>query len=448
MNRLLNDHAPVHANGVALDRPDIPSPTQPRPRRLAFYEWLIRNLFPGVTTPVRIVLWNDDEIVTAAGEPIATVRIRDRGTLLQLVLNLDMAFGDAYSEGRVEIEGDLVALLTAAFRTPPTPPVLKLVRRSMAALLAPPRANSVERARDNIWHHYDLGNKFYELWLDEQLVYTCAYFPTETATLEEAQIAKMDHICRKLWLRPGETVVEAGCGWGALARHMAKHYGVYVKAYNLSREQIAYARQRAKAEGLEDQIQYVEADYRTIGGQYDVFVSVGMLEHVGLPNYRAFGDLIHRCLKPTGRGLIHSIGRNRPCPTNPWLEKRIFPGAYMPSLAEMMRVFEPWQFSVLDAENLRLHYAKTVKHWLSRFENASDQIREMFDEHFVRAWRLYLATSRAGFLAGHIQLFQIVFAPGQSNDIPWTRTHIYETKAEADLGRRTTVNGVHSNGAL
>jgi cyclopropane-fatty-acyl-phospholipid synthase len=448
MNPGLKDVAPVHVNGKCLDAADVPPPGQPSGKRLAHYEWLIHKLFPGITTPIRLVFWNGDEIHLAPGRPVATLRIRDRGTFLQLLLTPEIAFGDSYSEGRVDIEGDDVALLQQGYWSQPTAPGLKFVRSILARLLAPPRANSLARARENIWHHYDLGNDFYRLWLDEQMVYTCAYFPTPNATLEEAQVAKMEHVCRKLWLKPGDTVVEAGCGWGSLALHMAKHHGVKVKAYNLSREQVAYARQRAQAEGLDHLVEYVEADYRTISGNYDVFVSVGMLEHVGRRNYRKLGDLIHRCLKPTGRGLIHSIGRNHPHATNAWLERRIFPGAYMPSLGEIMRVFEPRHFSVLDVENLRLHYAETLRHWRERFEAASGKVLQMFDERFVRGWRLYLASSQAGFSSGCYQLFQVVFTPAGNDAIPWTRAHLYEAWPGRVSQRNGTANGVHRNGEM
>ncbi len=182
---------------------------------------------------------------------------------------------------------------------------------------------------------------------------------------------------------------------------------------------------------------FVEDDYRAIRGRFDAFVSVGMLEHVGRSRYHDLGSVIHRCLKPTGRGLIHSIGQNRGGVTNSWLVKRIFPGAYLPSLREMTAVFEPWQFSVLDVENLRLHYARTLEHWLRRFERVADRARAMFDAAFVRAWRLYLASSLAGFSTGFIQLFQVVFAPANNNDIPWTRLPIYEQEARSlrELGK-------------
>jgi cyclopropane-fatty-acyl-phospholipid synthase len=239
----------------------------------------------------------------------------------------------------------------------------------------------------------------------------------------------MDHVCRKLRLRPGQAVIEAGCGWGALALHMARHYGVTVRAFNISHEQIAYARRRARAEGLDRRVEFVEDDYRNVTGTCDAFASVGMLEHVGKGCYRQLGEVIHRCLKPEGIGLIHSIGRNQQAPPNAWLERRIFPGSYLPCLREILDVLEPWDFSVLDVENLRLHYALTLRHWLERFEKSVDRVRAMFDDPFVRTWRLYLAASLAGFSTGHIQLFQVVFAPATSNAVPWTRADLYAVQS-------------------
>jgi cyclopropane-fatty-acyl-phospholipid synthase len=259
------------------------------------------------------------------------------------------------------------------------------------------------------------------------MAYTCAYYPTPDATLDEAQVAKMDHVCRKLRLRPGESVVEAGCGWGGLAMHMARNYGVKVRAFNISHEQIVYARERAVREGLAGQVEFIEDDYRNISGKYDAFVSVGMLEHVGVENYPELGRVAFNCLPSNGRGLIHSIGRNRPAPLHPWITRRIFPGAYPPALSEMSQIFEPWDLSILDVENIRLHYARTLTHWLELYEAAVDRVRAMFDENFVRMWRLYLAGSIAAFTTGTLQLFQVVFAPQENNDIPWTRDYLYQS---------------------
>jgi cyclopropane-fatty-acyl-phospholipid synthase len=228
-----------------------------------------------------------------------------------------------------------------------------------------------------------------------------------------------------LQLKAGDRVVEAGCGWGGLARHMARHYGARVRAYNISHQQIIYARERAKRESLADRIEYVEDDYRSISGSYDVFVSVGMLEHVGCENYAELGNVIDRSLKRDGRGLIHSIGRNARGRLNPWIEKRIFPGAYPPSLRQMLEIFEPCDFSVLDIENLRLHYAKTLEHWLARYEKHFEWVSKKFDQSFARAWRLYLAGSIAAFTSSSLQLFQVTFTHARNNKIPWNRMHLY-----------------------
>ncbi len=262
--------------------------------------------------------------------------------------------------------------------------------------------------------------------------YTCAYFPDPAMSLEEAQLAKLHHVCRKLQLKPGDRVVEAGCGWGGLARFMAREYGVTVKAYNISREQVKYARERAAEEGLSGQVEYIEDDYRNIEGEFDVFVSVGMLEHVGTRDYRVLGDVIDRCLTPTGRALIHTIGRNQPGPMNAWIERRIFPGAYPPTLREMMDIFEPNRFSVLDVENLRLHYARTLEHWLQRYEQHVPEIEANLDAAFVRAWRLYLAGSIAAFTSGELQLFQVVFSRASNNLLPWSRAYLYSAPQESE----------------
>jgi cyclopropane-fatty-acyl-phospholipid synthase len=232
--------------------------------------------------------------------------------------------------------------------------------------------------------------------------YTCAYYPSPSMTLEAAQRAKMRHVCLKLGLQEGESVVEAGSGWGGLACFMTREFGVRVRAYNTSHEQVAHSRERAEREGLSDRVEFVEDDYRNIRGKYDAFVSVGMLEHVGPDHYRELGAVVDRCLSHQGRGLIHSIGRNRPAPMNAWIERRIFPGAYPPTLGEMMAIFEPCALSVLDVENLRLHYARTLEHWLERFESHADAIGSQFDERFVRAWRLYLSGSIAAFRAASL----------------------------------------------
>lgn len=374
--------------------------------------------------PLDLELWDGQVVASASNPRVARVLIRDRGALLKLIANPELAFGEMYSAGHIEVQGDLANCIEAIYRAwPRTEPGL-LGQKLLAPFSAPLR-NTLPRARRNIQHHYDIGNDFYKLWLDREMVYTCAYFPDPGATLEEAQTAKLDYVCRKLRLAPGDTVLETGCGWGALALHMAKHFGAIVTAYNISTEQIAFARGRAQALGLNERVQFIEDDYRNVSGKFDAFVSVGMLEHVGADQYHALGEVIDRSLKQEGRGLIHSIGRDQPRPMTPWIERNIFPGACPPSLSQMTRIFEPFGFSVLDVENLRLHYAKTLEHWLARYEANVERVEQMFDAAFVRAWRLYLAGSLAAFRSGDMQLFQVSFNRSGQNRIPWTRHHLY-----------------------
>lgn len=397
-----------------------------RPAR-GFERALLRALLRAVgDPPIQFVLWDGQEVAINAGATLARLHIREPGALYRLVLYPELFFGEDYSAGRIEVEGYFVEFLEAMYRAMDNAPTPGLLRRAIHSWLRRPRRNTLDGSRENIHHHYDLGNEFYRLWLDEAMQYTCAYFPSAAHSLEEAQAAKMDHVCRKLQLKPGQTVVEAGCGWGSLARHMARNYGVAVKAYNISHQQVAFARARAQAEGYAHLVEYVEDDYRNIRGEFDAFVSVGMLEHVGPDNYRTLGAVAQRALKDHGRGLIHSIGRNSPGHMNPWIERRIFPGAHPPALSEMMEIFEPNGFSVLDVENIRLHYAKTLANWLERFEANVDAITRLTDPAFVRAWRLYLAGSMAAFTTGELQLFQVVFAHGSSNEVPWTRWHLYQ----------------------
>jgi len=396
--------------------------------------WLAKKFMEAVgSPPLSLVLWDGEEVYSPP-DPEAGLHVHDRGALWRLVPHPDLAFGDLYSLGRITVEGDLLSALEAVYRSMSELDRRNRLLRTIQRLILT-TAPSLSRALANIHHHYDLGNDFYELWLDrEALQYTCAYFPDSEMTLEQAQRAKMDHVCRKLWLQPGESVVEAGCGWGGFALHMAKYFGVTVRAFNISHEQIVYAREWAARDGLSGRVEFVEDDFRNITGRHDVFVSIGMLEHVGLGNYAQLGRVVNRCLESDGRGLIHSIGRDRPWPLNAWIRKRIFPGAYPPTLREMTQIFEPSGFSVLDAENLRLHYVATLREWLARYEQNVDQVRGMFDERFARAWRLYLAGSIAGFSRGSLQLFQVLFARSGANAIPRSRAHVYADRAAEAIG--------------
>lgn len=399
------------------------------PRVTAIDRFLGARLAKAVgSPPIAFSLWDGVDVYTPPDQANITGRLtfRDRGALITSIASPELGLGDGYSAGRIDIDGDLVQTLYSAYRAIAEAGRI-IGKRGPFGRLPKPQMNTRALSKQHIHHHYDLGNEFYRLWLGETMVYTCAYYRSREFSLEQAQIEKMHHVCRKVRLKPGMQVVEAGCGWGSLAMHMVEHYGVQVKAFNISRQQIAYAREQARARGLTDRVEFIEDDYRNVAGKFDAFVSVGMLEHVGKDNYKTLGDVIYRSLKRGGLGVIHSVGRSATAPPNAWLEQRIFPGSYPPSLRDMMDIFESHVFSILDIENLRLHYAETLMEWLRRFDDHGDQIAHMYDESFLRAWRLYLGGCAAAFLASTIQLFQVVFAHPDDNRIPMTREHVYGT---------------------
>lgn len=388
--------------------------------------WLLQKIHKLIGHPrVRLSLGQNEAAPPGSTDILTTVRIADWRTLAALALSPELGFGEGYSDGRIEVDGDLVRFLEVVLASMRDANAIGWYSKLISRWFDVAQRNSLRGSARNIHHHYDLTADFYKLWLDPQLVYTCAYFPEPLSTLEQAQTAKMDHVCRKVWLQPGERVVEAGCGWGALALHMAKHYGVRVRAFNISKEQILIARERAKEEGLEHQVEFVEDDYRNITGRYDAFVSVGMLEHIGTQNYEKLGQVIHRTIGDAGRGILHFIGRNFPYSFSPWIRKRIFPGACAPSLAQAMAVLQPWNFSVLDVENLRNHYVRTLELWLDRFERSWESVVKLLGTETARAWRLYLAGSIAAFRVGNLQLFQVIFAGAKCQKIPWTRAYLY-----------------------
>ena len=420
----------INKIGIKYNQVNDTSAPETKGHVTALDHWLIKQVLDNVGRPeIKVIAWHGKAVYGEDKQNAPVVTLCDRASLLRLIVDPEMSFGDLYSNGRIRFEGDLAGFLIDTFARMSGYGTGNKLRRIFKGALHHTIGNTLSRAKDNIYHHYDLSNDFYKKWLDtEAMQYTCAYFPEDDMTLEQAQTAKLHHICRKLQLKPGDTVVEAGCGWGGLARFMAQHYGVTVNAYNISREQIAFAHNKAQEMGLADRVTYVEDDYRNIKGKYDAFVSVGMLEHVGTDNFKTLGDVINRCLKPDGRGLIHSISRNQPGQMSSWIEKRIFPGGYAPALSEMMDIFEHHDFSVWDVENLRLHYARTLEHWLQRFEEHEGEVADMFDESFVRAWRLYLCGSIASFISGTNGLFQVLFARGDCNDVPSSRAHMYSVE--------------------
>ena len=386
-------------------------------------KWCLSRLSRALRgSPVRFQLWDGATSALAGETPIATVVIEDRRTLVGLLTQPAIEFGEAYTSGRLTVQGDLVACLEGVNRA------LSGRRYQRGGRYARPvsRADSRRNVR-----HYDLGNDFYRLWLDADLVYTCAYYDRPDATLEDAQHAKLEYVCRKLRLRPGERVVEAGCGWGALALHMARHYGVTVRAYNISAEQLEFAKARAAREGLDHLVTFVGDDYRSIEERCDAFVSIGMLEHVGAAQYPTLGDVVDRVLDPDrGRGLLHFIGRNVPLEFNPWITRHIFPGRIC---ADARRGDGP---DPAAAEPLRRGRREPAPALRSHAPGLADTLRRTRSHHrrdVRRVVRPDVATlpgvGPVLLPSGDLQLFQVTFGRAADNSQPWTRDDLYAARA-------------------
>ena len=362
--------------------------------------------------------------------PAVAIQLHSRDLLRKLVLTTDMALGEAYTSGDLTVAGDDLRGFFAFLAMNVDGSDHLWWRRATGRLRQTRRRfdqwNPIHRARANVAHHYDLSARLYDLFLDEDRQYSCAYFDRPDATLEQAQTAKKAHIAKKLRLEPGMRVFEIGCGWGGLALSLARDYGVEVLGVTLSSEQHGWATERVRAEGLEGQVRFELKDYRAVTGQFDRIVSVGMFEHVGVPHYREYFDTVRDRLTETGVALIHTIGRAAPPgTTSPWITKYIFPGGYVPALSEISAAVEKSRLYQTDIEVWRLHYAETLKHWLERFEAQSDAAAALYDDRFVRMWRYYLAASEMTFRHGRQCVFQVQLAR-QQEAVPLTRAYMAE----------------------
>ena len=359
------------------------------------------------------------------GAPRVAVALSDPALPRHLCLSPHMALGDGYMDGTLTIAGDdlhgLLHLLIG--NTQGDLPLWQApVQAVRAALRGAAQWAPQGRAQRNVAHHYDLSGTLYDLFLDADRQYSCAYFPRPGLTLDAAQAAKTAHVAAKLCLRPGMRVLDIGCGWGGLALALARDHGVQVLGVTLSAEQVRVA--RARATGLANRVEFRLTDYRAVTGTFDRIVSVGMFEHVGLPQYPAYFRTIRDRLAPDGIALVHTIGRAaRPAPTSPWIARHIFPGGYVPTLSEMMRGVEGSGLFQTDVEVWRLHYAMTLRHWFDRFAAREAEARALYGERFCRMWRFYLAASEQTFRHGRQVVFQVQLARRQ-DAVPLTRDYM------------------------
>ena len=373
-------------------------------------------------------------------EPKVTIRVHDRAVNWKLAINPALYTGEAYMDGALTIEeGSLYEFLDLATRSFWEPGngimvVAMEMLRNMARLIQ--QFNPVERARTNVAHHYDLSDDLYDLFLDSDRQYSCAYFDYRDESLGDAQKNKKRHLAAKLLLdRPGLRVLDIGCGWGGLALYLAAESGAHVTGITLSEEQLRVAQDQAQRAGLADQVSFHLRDYRLEEGTYDRIVSVGMFEHVGAPQYPAFFRKVKDLLADDGVALLHSIGRaDGPGSTNPWLTKYIFTGAYAPAISEVVPAIERRKLFITDIEVLRLHYAETVREWRTRFAANRDKVKEIYDERFCRMWEFYLAGAEVAFRNEYQIVFQIQIAKDQEA-VPLTRDYI--TDWELAHGART-----------
>ncbi|MBU2959358.1 cyclopropane-fatty-acyl-phospholipid synthase family protein [Citreicella sp. C3M06] len=386
------------------------------------------------------VTWPDGELRSygPGGSLEAEVRLADDSIVKDLAKRPVMALGEGYMDGRLVVAPealyDFLALLIRNQQQGDMPGWFDAVQALRSWTRSIEQRNSPKRSQRNVHHHYDISDDLYRLFLDADMQYSCAYWAHPEMTLEQAQAAKKQHIARKLRITPGMSVLDIGCGWGGMALTLARDYGAKVTGVTLSENQLATARARAKAAGLEDSVNFVLRDYRKVERTYDRIVSVGMLEHVGYPQLDVYFAKLHDILAPDGIALIHTIGHvSEPRPTSKWLDKYIFPGGYVPSLSEVSASIEKSGLWAADVEVLRGHYGPTLHHWRQRFEAALPQVRAMYDETFVRMWRFYLVACEASFE----EMFQGVFHLQLSHRqyaVPTTRDYLYHDDAPARLG--------------
>lgn len=386
--------------------------------------------------------------VPAPGFPEVSIRFADPRVAHQILADTRLGAGEAYMDGRIIVErGDIMDFVQLVRANNPweagaklgAPTLLRRIRNKFSFTLR--SLNRPSSAKRNITHHYDLGNDFYRLMLDdEHMQYSCAFWPREFMTLEEAQEAKLAHIAAKLALRPGQRVLDIGCGWGGMAIYLAQRMSVEVLGITLSEEQVELAREQTRLAGVSDKVHFELVDYRELparGIAFDRIVSVGMFEHVGAPQFDAFFRAFANLLDEAGVMLLHTIGRmGAPGTTDAFTDKYIFPGGYIPALSETVAASEKVRLIATDVEMLRLHYARTIRDWYAGCVANRQEIVKMYDERFYRMWTFYLAGATAAFESGGMCNYQIQYAR-RRDTLPLTREYLGDAEAEL-LGHRAT----------
>lgn len=372
--------------------------------------------------PVRINYWDGTSEEYGQGEPEVTITFKEAVPIKDLLRNASIALGEAYMDGRIQIEGSIQRLVKSAYEAHDS-----FFYNSKLKHFLPKQSHSERHSKDDVQSHYDLGNEFYRLWLDPTMTYSCAYFESENDTLEQAQLNKVHHIIKKLHPQPGKTLLDIGCGWGTLMLTAAKEYGLDVSGITLSEEQYKFVQQRIKDEGLEAHAHVYLEDYRELKhGPFDYITSVGMFEHVGEDNLETYFQTVADYLSDDGVALIHGITRQQGGAYNGWINQYIFPGGYIPGMTENLEHIVAAGMQVFDLETLRRHYQRTLEIWERNFKQNIAKISESKDRKFIRMWDLYLQACAASFEAGNIDVIQYLISKGPSGkNLPKTRDYIY-----------------------
>ncbi|MBT2728043.1 class I SAM-dependent methyltransferase [Bacillus sp. ISL-75] len=385
-----------------------------------FYKTLLKKTF---SDPVKVTFWDGETIQYGEGHSHFSLNIRDSIPKGELIQSPSIAFGEAYMNGILEVEGNVKDVVTSMYRSQEG----FLGKSKFATEVLKKFSNTTKRSKENIAFHYDIGNDFYKLWLDETMTYSCGYFQTQGDSLKTAQQNKVAHILKKLNLQEGQRLLDIGCGWGELIITAAKRCGVKAKGITLSEEQYARIQERIIEEELGDFVEVQLIDYRELKKQkFDRVVSVGMLEHVGQDHLSEYFQKVNELLIDGGLSVLHTITSPQEGGNDAWINKYIFPGGYIPSVSELVQQIAENNFYLTDLESLRRHYAKTLEMWAENFENALEEVRKTKDERFIRMWRLYLNACSASFQTGNIDLSQFIFTKGTNDSIPWTRAYMYQ----------------------
>lgn len=372
---------------------------------------------------LKVVYWDGEERVYGTGKPYFTLTLTTPKAVRAMLRNLTLGFGESYMDGLIKIDGPLTNIGRLVNENKAGFSKWGLVRAGYAI-----KRNTKRNQKRFIQHHYDLGNDFYKLWLDKSLLYSCAYFRKASDTLEVAQTQKIEHLLKKLQLKKGQTLLDIGSGWGTLLITAAKKHGVTGLGVTLSEEQLKYSRAAAVKAGVDNKIKFELCNYQDLasrGKKFDRIISVGMFEHVGRGNHAQYYKAVQQMLKPGGISVLHTISSEVERPNEPWIDKYIFPGGYIPSTREVVSALPEYGLRLLDLENLRLHYAMTLDEWQRRYRKNQTVITKMYNERFWRMWDLWLAMSSSAFRYGDLNLIQIVMSKGINNDLPLTREVLY-----------------------